>query len=181
MATHWRGSCLENSMDGRGLVGFSPWVFVEPNMTEQFHFHFSIYRVTYCFSHARLYDPMDCSKLGLPVFISQSCSNSCPFSWDAIQSSYHHPISSCLQSFRTSGSFQINQLFASGGQSIEASASVFPTNIQGWFHLGLTRLISQSKGLSRVSYITYMWNLKKKKVSFFIKRKQSQTKLGERG
>ena len=43
------------------------------------------------------------------------------------------------------------QLFSSGGQSIEASGSVLPMNIQGWFPLGLTGLISlQSKGLSRV-------------------------------
>ena len=49
------------------------------------------------------------------------------------------------------GSFPVSQLFASGGQIIEAStsASVLP-NIQGWFPLGLTVLILQSKGLSRV-------------------------------
>ena len=59
----------------------------------------------------------------------------------------------CLQSFPVSGSFPMSQLFASGGQSIEAlaSASVLPINSQGWFPLGLTGLISlQSKGLSRV-------------------------------
>ena len=56
--------------------------------------------------------------------------------------------SSRLQSFPASGSFQMSQLFASGGQSIgvSASASVFPMNIQGWFPLGLTGWISlQSK------------------------------------
>ena len=55
--------------------------------------------------------------------------------------------------FPTSGSFQMCQLFASGGQSIgaSASASVLPMNSQDWFPLGLTNLISlQSKGLSRV-------------------------------
>ena len=62
---HWRGSCLESSMDGEVWWAFSPWVFAESDMTEQLHFHFH-YRVTYCFSHALLYDPMDCSKLGLP-------------------------------------------------------------------------------------------------------------------
>ena len=64
-----------------------------------------------------------------------------------------HPFSSCLQSFPASGSFPMSWLFASGGQSIgaSASASVLPVNIQDWFHLGLTSLISlQSKGLSRV-------------------------------
>ena len=63
------------------------------------------------------------------------------------------PFSSCPQSFQASGSFLVSQLFASDGQSIGASAStsVFPMNIQGWFPLGWTHLISlQSKGLSRV-------------------------------
>ena len=55
--------------------------------------------------------------------------------------------------FPASGSFPMSQFFASGGQSIgaSASASVLPMNIQGWFPLGLIGLISlQSKGLSRV-------------------------------
>ena len=63
------------------------------------------------------------------------------------------PFSSCLQSFQASGSFLVNQLLVSGGQSITASASssVLPMNIQDWFPLGLTGWISmQSKGLSRV-------------------------------
>ena len=60
------------------------------------------------------------------------------------------PLSSCLQSFPAIGSFLMSRLFASGGQSIGASASVLPMNIQGWFPLRLTGLILQSKGLSRV-------------------------------
>ena len=63
------------------------------------------------------------------------------------------PFSSHFQSFPESGSFQMSQFFASGGQSIgvSASASVLPMNIQNWFTLGWTGLISlQSKGLSRV-------------------------------
>ena len=59
----------------------------------------------------------------------------------------------CLQSFPASGSFQMSQFFTSGGQTIRASASasVLPMNIQVWFPLGLTCLISlQTKGLSRV-------------------------------
>ena len=61
------------------------------------------------------------------------------------------PFSSCLQSFPASGSFPLSQFFVSGGQSIGASASVLPVNIQDWFPLGLTGLISlQSKGLLRV-------------------------------
>jgi len=61
--------------------------------------------------------------------------------------------SSCLQSFPVSESFPASRLFASGGQNIGASASTLdlPMNIQGWFPLGLTGLISlQSKGLPRV-------------------------------
>ena len=72
---------------------------------------------------------------------------------DAIQPSHplSSPFSSCLQFFTVSGSFPVSQLFASDGQSIGASTSVLPMNIQGWFPLGLTGLISlQSKGLSRV-------------------------------
>ena len=81
--------------------------------------------------------------------------NSCPLSrWchPTISSSVI-PFSSCLQSFPTSGSFQMTQLFASGGQSIRVSAStlVLPMNTQDWFPLGWTGWISlQSKGLSRV-------------------------------
>ena len=62
------------------------------------------------------------------------------------------PFSSCLQSFPASRSFPMNRFFASGGQSIGASVSVsvLPMNIQGWFPLGLTGLISlPSKGLLR--------------------------------
>ena len=57
----------------------------------------------------------------------------------------------CFQSFPASGSLPVNRLFISGGPTTAASASVPPVNIQSWFPLGLTGLISlQSKGLSRV-------------------------------
>ena len=62
------------------------------------------------------------------------------------------PFSSHLQSFLASGSFQMSQLFASGGQNtgVSASASVLPMNIQDWFPLGWTGWIFlHSKGLSR--------------------------------
>ena len=54
------------------------------------------------------------------------------------------PFSSCLQSFPASGTFQMSQFFALGGQSIgvSASASVLPMNSQDWFPLGWTGLIS---------------------------------------
>ena len=81
--------------------------------------------------------------------------NSCPLSpWchPTISSSIV-PFSSCLQSFPASGSFQMSQLFESGGQSIgvSASTSVLPMNTQDRSPLGWTGWISlQSKGLSRV-------------------------------
>ena len=84
-----------------------------------------------------------------------ACSNSCPLNqWchPTISSSVV-PFSSCLQSFPASGSFQMSQLFTSGGQNIgvSASASVLPMNTQDWSALGWTGWISlQSKGLSRV-------------------------------
>ena len=82
-------------------------------------------------------------------------SNSCPLSgWcHPIISSSVMPFSTHLQSFPVSGTFQMSQFFTSGGQSIgvSASTSVLSVNIQDWFPLGLTCLISlQSKGLSRV-------------------------------
>ena len=52
------------------------------------------------------------------------------------------PFSFCLQSFSASGSFPLSQIFISGGQSFGASATVLPMNLQGWFLLGLTGLIS---------------------------------------
>ena len=64
-----------------------------------------------------------------------------------------HPLLLLPAIFPSLGSFQMGQFFASGGQSIgaPASTSVLPVNIQGWFPLGLTGLISfLSKGLSRV-------------------------------
>ena len=73
---------------------------------------------------------------------------------DAIQPSHPViPFSSRLQSVPASGSFQMSQFFASGGQSIgvSASTSVLPMTIQDWFPLRWTGWISlQSKGLSRV-------------------------------
>ena len=101
------------------------------------------------------------ARLPCPSLSPRVSSNSCPLSrW------YHSTISSsvtlfscCLQSFSASGSFPVSQLFASGGQTIGASAlaSILPVNIQGWFPLGLTGLISLlSKGLSRAfSNITF--------------------------
>ena len=95
------------------------------------------------------------TRLPCPSPTPRAYSNSCPSSW------WFHPtispsvvsISSCLQSFPASGSFPKSWFFASGSQSIGASASstVLPMNIQDWFPLGLSGLISlQFKRFSRV-------------------------------
>ena len=96
------------------------------------------------------------SRPSCPSPTVRLCSNTCPLSWwchPNISSSVV-PFSSCLQSFPASGSFQVSQFFALGGQSIgvSASASVLPMNIQDCFPLGWTGWISLlSKGLSSVS------------------------------
>ena len=101
-------------------------------------------------------DSIDCSTPGLPVHhqLLEFTQNHVHWVGDAIQPS--HPVihfSPCLQSFPASGSFQMNQSFASGGQSIgvSASTSILPMNTQDWSPLGWTGWISwQSKKLSRV-------------------------------
>jgi len=88
------------------------------------------------------------ARLPCPSPTPRAYSNSCPLHrWchQTISSSIV-PFSSHLQSFLASESFLVSQFFASGGQSIgvSASASVLPMNIQDWFLLGLTGLISCS-------------------------------------
>ena len=102
--------------------------------------------------HARLLCPSPSPRV---------CSNSYPLTqWcHPTISSSATPFSSCPQSFPES--FSLSRLFASDSQSIgvAASASIFPVNIQGWFPLGWTGLISlKSKGLSRVFSSTTIWN-----------------------
>ena len=95
------------------------------------------------------------TRLPCPSASPRACANSRLLSRWCHQtiSSPVIPVSSWLQFLPASGSFLMSRLFASDGQSIRASASasVLPMNIQDWFPLGLTGLISlQSKGLSRV-------------------------------
>ena len=100
------------------------------------------------------------------------CSNLCPLSWWCWQithlilsspDSFNHsssvaPFSSCPQSFPALGSFPMSRLFSSGGQSIRASASVLPMNIQGWSPSGLIGLTFMlSNGLSRIFFSTTVW------------------------
>ena len=111
------------------------------------------------FSHSVVSDPLQLRGLQHTSFSCPSpspriCSNSCPLSrWchPTILSSVA-PFSSCLQSFPASGSFPMSQFFTSGGQNIGASApaSILPMNIQDYFPLGSTGVISLlSKGLSK--------------------------------
>ena len=127
------------------------------NMYFQIIFHYSLFS-SFQFSHSvvSIYlwlHWLQHARLPCPSPIPKAYSNSSPSSrWcNPTISSSVVPFSFCLQSFPVSGSFPMSQFFASGGQSIGASASVLPMTIQDWFPLGLTGWISlQSKGLSRV-------------------------------
>ena len=104
---------------------------------------------------------MDCSTPGFPV-LRYLLEFAQTHAIESVILSYHLifccPLLLCLQSFPASRPFPMSQLFAPGGQNIgaAASASVLPMNIQDWFPLGLTGLISlQSKGLSRVFFLQH--------------------------
>ena len=104
-----------------------------------------------------LCDPMNCSTPGLPVHhqLPESTPNPCPLCrWchPTIPSSII-PFSSCLQSFLASGSFQMSQLFTSGGQSIgvSASTSVLPMNTH---QLTWNNILPVNLGISQPSQVT---------------------------
>ena len=108
--------------------------------------HFCSCSLTQLLSNSLWPHGLQNTRLPCPSQDPGACSNSCPLSqWchPTISSSVV-PFSSCLQSFPASGSFLMSQLFASGSQSIGAlaSGSVLLMNIQGWFPLGRTGLIS---------------------------------------
>ena len=98
------------------------------------------------------------ARLLCPSPSTRACSDSCPLSqWCHLSiSSSVIPFSSCLQIFPASGSFLTSQPFTSGGQRIGASASatVLPMNIQDWFPLELTGLISLSPRYSQEFSLT---------------------------
>ena len=104
-----------------------------------------------------------CPTLCDPVTAACQASQCFTISWNLIKlyplSHWCHPttsssvasFSSCPQSFPASGSLSVSWLFMPSDQSTGASALVLPMNIQDWFPLGLTGLVSlQSKGLSRI-------------------------------
>ena len=118
--------------------------------------HYCSFSSVQSLSPVWLCDLMDHSMLGFPVH-HNSWSLPKLMSIELVMPSNHlilcHLFSSCPEPFPASGSFLMSWLFASRGQSIgaSASASVLPINVQDWFPLGLTSLISlQSKGGSRV-------------------------------
>ena len=116
----------------------------ESGLTEiiSFHMHLSCLGpvVVQSLSWVRL-QPHGLQHARLPLLSPGVCSNTCPLSQWCHPTITHF---SCPQPFPASVSFPMSRLFISGGQSIgiSASASVLPMNIQGWFPLGLTGLIS---------------------------------------
>ena len=151
----WQLGC-ERSLGENGCVYMYGWVSLLS--TWNYHNivnHLSVQSVVQlCLT---LCNPMDCSMPGLPAHHQLLEFTQTHVHWvgDAIQPSHtlSSPFSSCLQSFPEWGSFPMNQLFASGGQStgVSVSASVLPMNTQDWSPLGWTGWISlQFKGLSRV-------------------------------
>ena len=145
----------------------SPWGRKESDTTEQLNHHYHlnktnaslvIYYICCCCSIFQSCltpcDPMDCSTPGFPVLHHLPEFTQTHVHWvsDAIQPSLSllPPSLPALKLSQHQGLFQ-GVSYASGGQSIGASASVLPINIQGWFPLGLTDLIFlQCKGLQRV-------------------------------
>ena len=132
------------------LSDLIPWIYLSFPLYNCKGFYFN----SVAQSCPTLCDPMDCNTPGLPVQCQLLEFTQTHVHWgsDAIQSSHSmlspSPPTFCLS--QPSGSFQMSRLFASGGWSIRASASVsvLLVNIQDWFPLGLTGLMSlQSKGL----------------------------------
>ena len=154
MATH--SSTLAGEFHGhRSLAGYRPWGHKESDTVWFSSVQFSCSIMSYSLwphelQHARPPCPSPTPRVH---------PNPCPSSqWchPTISSSIV-PFSSCPQSFPTSGSLQMSQLFSSGVQStgVSASTSVLPLNTQDWSPLGWTGWISlQSKGLSRVFFNT---------------------------
>ena len=119
---------------------------------------------------------LQCARLPYPSLSPRVGSNSCPLSWWCYLSNH---LILCLpllllpsisqskkkknlvfnQKTQNQGLFQWVGSFATGSQSIGASTSVLPINIQAWFPLGLTSSISLlSKGLSRIFSSTTVQN-----------------------
>ena len=185
--------------DGQGrLVCCSPWDQKESDTTEHAHTDSSELFTL----EEKHYQPWRNILAGMgrtgwlpcPSQSPRVCSDSCPLSqwYHPTISSSVGPFSSCLQCFPASGSFPMSQFFVSGGQSIgaSASASVLPVNIQGWFPLGWTGLISLLSRFSRVfssaiepfsaqtvhwaTLSSYVWNW----IKFSVDRNDTAKEIG---
>ena len=152
--------------DGHGIDSFKQWDIGECLMKDFQSVQFSHSVV----SNSLQPHGLQHARPPYPSPSPRARSNPCPLSQWCLPtiSSSVVPFSSCLQSFPASGSFQVSQFFASGGQSIgaSASASVLPMNIQDWFPLGLSDLISlQSKDFGE-SFSSWVKELDEEKVFY---------------
>ena len=154
---------VKELVDSKVVILSTPWkkkdrlkrVRAVASATSRFNTKFRIYdsrSLRQSLSHVFVTPWTAAHRLPCPLPTHGAYSNSCPLSqWcHPTTSSSVIPFSSCPPSFLASGSFPKSHLFASGGQSIVASAlaSIFPMNTQDWFPLGLTGWISkQSKEL----------------------------------
>ena len=150
----WSNFPKVTQLTGRSWIGKARLLLFRIPLGILYTAEYGITPLLLLFSHSVVSDSLwphglQHARLPCPSPSTGACWNSCPVA----------PFSSYPQSFPPSGSFPMSQLFASGGQSIGASApaSVLPVNIQGWFSLGLTSLILLSKDLSRVFSSTRIW------------------------
>ena len=140
----------------------SPFLSQHKQMPLLYELDLSVHFTHSVMSHSLRPHGLQHARLPCPSLYPGAYSNSCPSSrWchPTISSSVT-PFSSCPQSFPASESFPISWLFTSDHQSIgvSASASILPLNIQDWFPLGLTGLISLLfKGLSRAFSSITVW------------------------
>ena len=133
--------------------------------TKTWHRQINILNIHCCCSVTKSYsilgNPMDRKMPGFPALHYLLEFAQIQVDWVIVAIQPSHPLSppspQALNLSPASCSFLLSPLFALGGQSIRATASVLPMNIQGWFPLGLIGLILLSKGLSRVFSSTTIW------------------------
>ena len=163
----------------RSLGGYTPWGNKKLDKTEQLTFSlFTTLKNTSLFGSVH-FSPSVMSDSATTWTAARQASLSYTMSWswlklrpiESAMPSDHLilivPFSSCLQSFQALGSFPMSQLFASGGQSIGASAStlVLPVNIQGLFPLGWTGLVSL---LSKCKETTHQIGISVSEIQLFV-------------
>ena len=149
---------MADSSYGAGNVQVKPRRSIEPQRRK-------LQTTTCCSvikSYLTLCNLMDCSTPGFPVLHHLPEFAQIHVHWVSDASQPSHPLlppsPPAFNLSQHQGFFPVSQLFASGGQSVGASASALPMNIQGWFPLGLTLLISLlPKGFSRAVSSTTIW------------------------